>query len=185
MKNRSYYRREDGKICLDIRLRTGGQLFDSRDPAPFKERDLDEHAVDYIVSSAQEHRPSKPMKIVIHLSDEDPNPLDSEVIRESIQRYFQYENELTRSKLRHTLRQGSLALIVGLLFLLASVSFGQFIGQYDFIWASVLREGFIIMGWVAMWRPIDVFLYSWWPQIEYRRLMEKLSRTEVEVLFHK
>lgn len=183
MTIRGFYRRENGKICLDIRLKTISQLFDSRDLSPFKERDLDEHAVDYIVSSAQEHRPSKGLKIVIHLSDEDPKPLDSATIRESIHRYFQYEDELIRSKLRHTLRQGFLALVIGLVFLLGSVSFGQFIGRHDFLWASVLREGFIIMGWVAMWRPIDVFLYSWWPQAEYRRLMEKLSRTEVEIRF--
>jgi hypothetical protein len=40
------YRVEDGKVCIDIRVRTARQLFDLRDPAPFRERDWDQGAVD-------------------------------------------------------------------------------------------------------------------------------------------
>ncbi len=48
------YRTEGGKTCIDIRLKTAHQLFDGRDPAPFRERDLDENAVDYIVGAFEE-----------------------------------------------------------------------------------------------------------------------------------
>ena len=29
--------------------------------------------------------------------------------------------------------------------------------------ADVIRESLLIGGWVAMWRPLEVFLYDWWP----------------------
>ena len=45
----------------------------------------------------------------------------------------------------------------------------------------VLREGLIIAGWVAMWRPMEIFLYEWWPLLRKGRLYEKLSRMHVEV----
>ena len=41
----SRYRIEGDQICIDIRLRSARQLFDGRDPAPFRERDLDQNAV--------------------------------------------------------------------------------------------------------------------------------------------
>jgi hypothetical protein len=45
----------------------------------------------------------------------------------------------------------------------------------------VLREGLIIAGWVAMWRPMEIFLYEWWPLRRKGHLYEKLSRMHVEV----
>ena len=45
----------------------------------------------------------------------------------------------------------------------------------------MLREGLIIAGWVAMWRPMEIFLYEWWPLLRTGQLYEKLSRMRVEV----
>ena len=46
---------------------------------------------------------------------------------------------------------------------------------------EILREGLIIAGWVAMWRPIQVFLYDWWPIVRRRRMLQNLSRAQVRV----
>ena len=48
------YRIEDERSCIDIRLKTSRQLFDLRDPAPFRERDLDPAAVEHILSCVRE-----------------------------------------------------------------------------------------------------------------------------------
>jgi hypothetical protein len=45
-----------------------------------------------------------------------------------------------------------------------------------------MREGFVIGGWVAMWRPLEIFLYDWWPIVVQRRLYERLSGLDVRVL---
>jgi hypothetical protein len=45
----------------------------------------------------------------------------------------------------------------------------------------VIREGLIIAGWVAMWRPMEIFLYEWWPLRRKGRLYQKLSRMHVEI----
>jgi hypothetical protein len=44
---------------------------------------------------------------------------------------------------------------------------------------SIIEEGFLISGWVAMWRPIQVFLYDWWPIRRRRRIYEKLAQIPV------
>ena len=31
---------------------------------------------------------------------------------------------------------------------------------------SFIKEGLILVGWVSMWKPINIFLYEWWPLIE-------------------
>ena len=47
--------------------------------------------------------------------------------------------------------------------------------------AEVVREGFLIGGWVAMWRPIEVFLYDWWPIRAEARLFDRLSNMPVRI----
>lgn len=39
----------------------------------------------------------------------------------------------------------------------------------------------MISGWVAMWRPIQIFLYDWWPVRNLQRLYDKLSRAPIDV----
>jgi hypothetical protein len=47
--------------------------------------------------------------------------------------------------------------------------------------ADVVREGLTVAGWVAMWRPMEIFLYSWWPLAGDRRLYDRLSQMRVSV----
>ena len=42
-------------------------------------------------------------------------------------------------------------------------------GQQDE--APILRDGFLIIGWVAMWRPLEVFLYYWCRSVVKRGCM--------------
>lgn len=45
----------------------------------------------------------------------------------------------------------------------------------------VIEESLIIFGWVANWKPIEIFLYEWWPIVRRRDLYRQLARAEVEL----
>jgi hypothetical protein len=38
-----------------------------------------------------------------------------------------------------------------------------------------------IAGWVALWRPLEIYLYEWWPLRRRGQILDKLSRMAVEV----
>jgi hypothetical protein len=46
---------------------------------------------------------------------------------------------------------------------------------------DILRESFLIGGWVAMWRPLEIFLYDWWPIRAEVRLYDRLSAMPVRI----
>jgi hypothetical protein len=73
MTTRTRYRVEEGRSCIDLKVRHSRQLFDTRDPAPFHERDLDEDAVEYLLAAAQEIPRNRPLAIVVTISEE-PEP---------------------------------------------------------------------------------------------------------------
>jgi hypothetical protein len=45
----------------------------------------------------------------------------------------------------------------------------------------LFEQGLLIVGWVAMWRPLEIFLYDWWPILGERRIHDDLSRIQVRI----
>ena len=84
--------------------------------------------------------------------------------------------------MRFQFREGRSALVIGLAFLLVCMSVRQLtlVLAGDTI-AKILQEGLLILGWVAMWRPLQIFLYDWWPIRHHARLYDKLAVMPVEV----
>ena len=95
--------------------------------------------------------------------------------------YFAYRAKLNGLEFRHLLKQGRTSLIIGLAFLAACMLTSQLLRHRAGTLPIILREGLIIAGWVAMWRPMEIFLYEWWPLLRKGRLYQKLSRMHVEV----
>src|SRR5215813_6671552 len=48
---------------------------------------------------------------------------------------------------------------------------------------EILRESLTIGGWVSMWRPLEVFLYDWWPVRNEARLSDRLTAMPVRIRY--
>lgn len=178
------YRTENGVTCVDIRLKSEGQLFDQRDPAPFREKDLEDDAAAYIVGSLREVGMKGPVKLVIHLAQKSPESVNIEVIKKAIHSYFSHEAFVSSQKLSMNFKQSQIAMLIGLSSLFLFVFLSHQLGAYaDTFGVQMAREGLNIMGWVAMWRPIELTLYAWWPIWQDRRLYDYLSEIDVEVFY--
>jgi hypothetical protein len=157
------------------------QLFNSMDPSPFHERDLDEDAEEFIVGWAREFPRHDPVSLVIHVNQLSPHADAQHLLETAVHNYFAYRAKLNRLEFRHLLKQGRTTLIIGLSFLALCLIASQLFRRQEGTLSIILREGFIIAGWVAMWRPMEIFLYEWWPLLGKKHLYEKLSRMRVEV----
>ncbi len=167
---------------IRLKLREMSQLFNSMDPSPFIEKDLDSDAEEYILSWAQEFPPSAPIKLRIYLEQwpqEDPKDL----IKTAVHNHFAHSAQITDLEFKRLLRLGRTSLIIGLLFLAVCLVLTRvLLGQDTGTWAAILRESLTIAGWVAMWRPMQIYLYDWWPLRRRSRIFLKLSHMPVEVL---
>ena len=178
----SSFRREGEVGLIEIRLNTVHQLFNSLDPAPFHEKDLDSDAETYIVESAREFPHGMRLKLVLYVTDTEMKTAAAANVESAIQHYFGYRLWLERSALRHELAYGRLALVIGLAFLFVCIASRQLVLSLgDGTINQIAAEGLLISGWVAMWRPLQVFLYDWWPIRRNCNLFEKLARLPVEL----
>lgn len=176
------YRVEEGRFCIDISLRSSRQLFDGRDPAPFRERDLDEHAVEYLVEAVQELPRRADVKLVFWISDEPAPHLPDSMLVDAVRAHFRYEEQRLGRQIREHIRRGQLFLLLGVtvlvLFLtLAELTTAMPQGHVR----QILREGLVITAWVAMWRPLEVLLYDWWPIVQEHRLRKRFRDLPIEV----
>ncbi|MEQ1912069.1 MAG: hypothetical protein ABMA15_24830 [Vicinamibacterales bacterium] len=184
MTTRTRYRVEEGRSCIDLEVRHSRQLFDTRDPAPFHERDLDADAVEYILAAAQEIPRNQPLSIVVMISEEPEPRLAPDVIVEAVRGHFIYEGEQVERRLREHVRRGQMILGVGLTVLVVFLTLAGLTSSLPTgPLREILREGLVITGWVAMWRPLEVLLYDWWPLIDERRQVRRILAAPVSIRY--
>jgi hypothetical protein len=167
---------------LELRLREITQLFNSMDPSPFLERDLDTDAEEYIESWAMAYPPGSRFHITLHLQQPATEPDAEHLIASAIHNFFSFKAELARRELRQLLKQGRASLLIGLCFLTACLLAANAVSRSasgDLLVTG--RESLTIIGWVAMWRPIDIFLYDWWPVRRRARIYESLGHAHVSL----
>ncbi len=167
---------------IEVTLRNISALFNSLDPSPFRDKDLDAEAEAFIVSWAQEYPVEEPLLLRIHLQ-EGPTEDPTEMVRDAVRNYFTYRGQITKLEFRHLMKQGRTSLLIGAAFLSTCLLVQAYLlpregGSLQ----SLLHESLTIAGWVAMWRPMQIYLYDWWPLRRRGRIFAKLSRMPVEVV---
>ncbi len=168
---------------VEMRLRAIDRLFDPVDPSPFGRQDLSQWAAEYIVESVKEMQSPALCEIVIVI-DEPCHPGRVAVVGQAVRGFFARQAMLRRRSLRRLLRRGLITLAIGVAFLVAFFGLSRFIASLlgDGPLPTLLREGSLIVGWVAMWRPLEIFLYDWWPIVGESRMYDRLSRLDVRIV---
>jgi len=165
--------------AIRLRLRELAQLFNSMDPSPFVDRDLDADAEEFIMSWARELPADPDLELVIELTL--PAPVDRIAgVEDAVRRYFATRAAIKRLEFGQLMRRGRLSLAVGSVFLASCLLLVSRLGTGPA--ADILKEGLTIAGWVAMWRPLEIYLYDWWPLFEERRRLDLLAKIRVRIV---
>jgi hypothetical protein len=143
------------------------------DPTPFHHCDLDRNAQEYLESWAMGFSHQSHFRIIVHI-EQMPDTDPSELVVEAIHNFFDYKADITKRQIQLLLQEGRTSLWIGLAFLMLCLLSADFL--------RVLKESLIIGGWVAMWRPLQIFLYEWWPSVRRGRIFRNLAKAGVRVI---
>ncbi len=169
--------------AIEVRVEEIAQLFDTLDPFPFRERDLDKDAEEYIVGWAREFPRHQPMKIIVHAPESELRKEHANQLGAALSRYFTYRADITGRDLNELFRIGRLSLLIGAVVLTVCVLTARaaIAGMGEGTIGGIVKESLIILGWVANWKPIEIFLYDWWPLARRRNLYRRLAAAKVEL----
>ena len=178
----SVYRQEGDDTLIEIRLREIRQLFHTLDPAPFREKDLDEAAERYLLEACREAGTRRPLRLVVHLPEPEAHSEAGRTLPDAIHNYFAYRERQLRSDIARLLRYGAASFVIGLVFLIACLALRRWLLAGALIVdRAIVDEGLLILGWVALWRPAEVLLYDWWPLARRHVLLKRLAIIRVEI----
>jgi hypothetical protein len=169
---------------IEVHVSELTQMFNSLDPAPFHDKDLDDDANEFIVGWAKELPRQKPLALLVHLDKPAVRPEMADDLREAVHSFYARRSNLDSQRLHELFRIGRTSLVIGVVFLAACLFVGDRIGKAfpHNSAAEIVRESLLIGGWVAMWRPLEIFLYEWVPIRRDRKLYDRLSRMVVRIV---
>ncbi len=170
------YRRDGDTWLIEIQLDEIDQLFHTLDPAPFQRKDLDPAAAEYLEDAVREIGRAHALRVVVHLPAAEASSDDARSLPGAVAHYFRYRADQCRIELRRLLQRGAISSAVALVFLASCLSLRTTLTSSG---SEVLEEGLLIIGWVGLWRPVEIFLYDWWPIWQRQRRFESLAKADV------
>ena len=137
--------------CSVIEVHVGElkQLFDAIDPSPFRDRDLDPKAAEFIVGWAKDLPHDASLALLVDLDREAGLPDETAVLRDAIHEFFRHRAEAYRQRLRELFRVGRTILAIGLVALAGAIALGDFLATLmkGSRIGEILRESLTIGGW--------------------------------------
>jgi hypothetical protein len=173
---------ESTEDVIELRVDEIAQLFHTLDPFPFRERDLDHKAEEFIVGWARELPVDQPIRIAVHYPSSDDQTRAARDLSEAFRRYFSHMADNLQRDLNELFRVGRRSLGIGVFVLVTCLILAHLAGGFltEAPFKRLVEESFLILGWVANWRPLEIFLYDWWPIARRRDLYRRLSNAVVE-----
>lgn len=177
------YAEHEGKTLIEVELHSMMQIFNSFDPAPFHEKELDADAEEYIYNSVAEFSLKKPLGLVIYLPCSEIGKETEKTLRGAVRNHFSYKKLLTEIELHRLLQRGRRNMAIAFVFLFLCLLMNQFLSTFEEdLLITMLSEGLTIIGWVAIWEPVNVFLYGWWPLVQKRNIYDKILGMGIRVI---
>ncbi len=168
---------------IELRVDNIAQLFHTLDPFPFRERDLDREAEEFIVGWARELAADRAIRILVHFPETEAQTKAARELKEAFRRYFSDHAGASQREIKELFRIGRRSLGIGVTILVICLLSAHLVGGYliDTPFRRLVEESFLILGWVANWRPLEIFLYDWLPLARKRDLYRRLAAATVEL----
>jgi hypothetical protein len=168
---------------IELRVRNIEQLFHTLDPFPFRERDLDKEAEEFIVGWARELSADQAIRIVVHCPESESQTKGVRELSEAFHRNFSERSGAIAREISELFVVGRRSLVIGVTILIICLVSAHLAGGYlkESPIKRLVEESFLILGWVANWRPLEIFLYDWVPLARKRDLYHRLSVATVVI----
>jgi len=154
------------------------QLYNSLDPSPFWDRDLDRSAAEFIEGEFRERPWADTWHLIVHVRT---GEADAQTLQSALESYYDRLATSTHRELKEHFRRARIGLLAGL------ALFAIFMGARTLLRATTpamptaVDEGLIILAWLTLWRPAETLTYEWLPLYRRQRLYQRLRAVRVSV----
>ena len=170
---------------IELRISHPAQFYNLLDPAPNDKKEINHATESYIINSLEDMPNDKhsSAKIVLYLEQ---TLYDDEKIRtdmeQAIHSHFALKLCSANQKYKLSMNKGRRYLARGLIFLIICLILSSVVtsiyNQNDIIYA--IGQSFVVIGWVALWRPVEFYLYDRRDILDEIKMLGQLETITVE-----
>ena len=143
---------------------------------------LQTDAEEFIIEEAEALPPKAAINIKVHLAFSEVKHKDD--IASAIHSHFRYRKEQSQKEYKRIFKYGWRILFIALALLAVIFTITEIAFYYmpDNKPVLFIHESFIILSWVALWRPLELLLYEWYPVKTEINLYFRLEHSNVQVI---
>ena len=138
-----------------------------------------------IIEEAESLSPDDGINLVLRIT-EDQVYNETEIVA-AIKRHFEYQHDRAIKEIAASRRLGWKSLVIAILFLLAMYYLSKVVTSWlsNTGWEIPIKEVFMVLAWVALWRPAELLLYEWRPYKRKAKLFDRLSKCKIQIIKQK
>jgi len=100
---------------------------------------------------------------------------------QAIHGHYRFAHTQAMRRHRYRMRSSRGILVVGSVVMIASLALHAIFADWITTpFGQGVGEGLLVLGWVALWRPIDMLLFERFESRQERQLLDKLARIPIE-----
>ena len=165
---------DEGEIVIKISATKVEDLYNEYDKkSSFSKKDLDQELVEYIIDSVNEIG-KESFHIQFYLEEKIDKELQ-EKVRNSIQHYFSYLQDLEKKKMTEQIKNSFIFILIGLFF----TTFALLSADSESFFVKILSEGILVAGWVSLWEALATLLVKWLPLTKRLKLYKRVYSCDV------
>ncbi len=172
-----------GAGLIEIRLESLEQFLHALDPFPARNSNLEPDIADYVIDCAADLPAGADLAIIVHLRDYEPSQEKEAAMTQIFHAYFRARADLEMKRKRQSFSDGRQNLMIGIFagsLCMLTLWVLNSIGGEASLWRFV-RESIVVIGWVLVWKPAEIFLYDWKPFERRKKLFLRLAQAPVKV----
>jgi len=177
--------KKPASIDVTLELRRLADLYTAPDYDPLHGHAEELSGLDRLMNELRS-QPRVPVRARLVLPASERTPDLDVRCRSALRAVLQRRLERNRNDALSLRQEGYATLWRGLLFLAVCLLGSRIMAEVTLLpgfMERFLDEGLVIAGWVALWYPLDVLLYQWWPLARERNLYERLRDLQLDFAY--
>ncbi len=172
------------KEIIDLKISSIDQFYNPLDPAPRSEKELNPKVEEYILTPADDLRLRQEWVLAVYLPQNEINPHQEEALKRSVHTHFIRRADGLKKQARKKTNQIILNTVFGFLFLglCLTAAYGMTTLSQGSDFYEILGQGLTVVGWVALWNPVEYLLYDRWGPRKEIAVSKKLGKIDIEII---
>ena len=169
---------------VTVRVEDINDLFISSEPRPFSSEPNYWPVLEHMFQTIRPRNANRPKRLKVLVADESPTPSLETDTKAAIRRWSDLRIEGERNEVAYHRKEGIYKLMLGLCFLAACLVLNEAATNADFLpkfLQDYFATGFEILGWVALWSPVGILVYEWWPHSHNIAVYEHIADMDVDL----